>query len=288
MSAVPAATVIDLAHLRGWVGREQVMTQSIDPFPARALAGLLDRPTPPGEGDALPLPWHWLYFLEAPARAATGVDGHPLRGGFLPPVPLPRRMWAAGRLQAHAPLVIGRQAQKVSTVRSVELKDGKTGPLVFVSVEHTLRQDGHTCIVEEQNIVYREAPTAPAPLPPGEPTPATSGWESILVPDPALLFRFSALTYNGHRIHYDRDYATQVEFYPALVVHGPLLATLLLDLVQRQRPGAAISSFAFRALRPAFDNAALRLHGNPTATGAELWTSDAEGFTGMKATATFA
>jgi 3-methylfumaryl-CoA hydratase len=288
VNAAPAAPVIDLAHLRGWVGREQVMTQAIDPFPARALAGLLDRATAPGEGDALPLPWHWLYFLDAPARAATGADGHPLRGGFLPPVPLPRRMWAGGRLQVHAPLRIGRIAQKVSTVRSVDLKEGKTGPLVFVTVDHVVSQDGHTCIAEEQNIVYRDAPTAPAPLPPGERAPAAPAWEHALVPDPALLFRFSALTYNGHRIHYDRDYATQVEFYPALVVHGPLLATLLLDLVQREQPGAAINGFSFRAMRPSFDGQPLRVCGTPTATGAELWASDAEGFTGMKASAAFA
>lgn len=288
MRSMKVSPTIDLAHLRGWVGREQVMEQVIEPFSARALAGLLDRNTAPGDGDPLPLPWHWLYFLDAPARAATGVDGHPLRGGFLPPVPLPRRMWAAGRMQVRAPLLVGRKAQKVSTVRSIDLKDGKTGPLVFVSVEHTLIQDGQTCLVEEQNIVYRDAPTAPAPLPPGEPAPATAEWERWLVPDPALLFRFSALTYNGHRIHYDRDYATKVEFYPALVVHGPLLATLLLDLVRRERPGAAISSFSFRAMRPAFDNAALHVRGTPTAVGADLWTSDAHGFTGMKATVTFA
>ena len=288
MSAALAAPAIDLAHLRGWVGREQVMTQVIDPFPAQALAGLLDRPTAPSDGDALPLPWHWLYFLDTPARAATGSDGHPLRGGFLPPVPLPRRMWAAGRLQVHAPLLIGRMAQKVSTVRSLDLKEGKTGPLVFVTVDHVVRQDGHTCITEEQSIVYRDAPTALAPLPLGESEPAVPAWVYALVPDTELLFRFSALTYNAHRIHYDRDYATQVEFYPALVVHGPLLATLLLDLMQREQPGAAINGFLFRAMRPVFDGQALRVCGTPTATGAELWTSDAEGFTCMKASAAIA
>jgi 3-methylfumaryl-CoA hydratase len=282
------ACAIDLAYLGGWIGRQQVMQQVIEPFPARALAGLLDRANPPGEGDALPLPWHWLYFLESPARAATGADGHPLRGGFLPPVPLPRRMWAAGRMQAQAPLLIGGKAQKVSTVRSVELKGGKAGPLVFVTVDHVLSQDGRTCITEEQNIVYREAPTVFAPLPPGEPAPATAPWMHGLIPDPALLFRYSALTYNGHRIHYDRDYATGVEFYPALVVHGPLLATLLLDLVQREQPDAAINGFSFRAMRPAFDGQALSVCGTSTATGAELWTSDAQSFVGMKATATFA
>ncbi|MBS0449992.1 MAG: acyl-CoA dehydrogenase [Proteobacteria bacterium] len=285
MSAPPA---IDLGYLREWIGREQSSEQVIDPFPARALTGLLDRTAGPGEGDALLLPWHWLYFLDAPARSQIGADGHPQRGGFLPPVPLPRRMWAAGRMQAHAPLVIGRKARKVSTVRNIDLKDGKTGPLVFVTVAHELSQDDRTCLVEEQNIVYREALTAPAPSPPGESAPEMGEWDRELIPDSALLFRFSALTYNGHRIHYDRDYAMQVEFYPALVVHGPLLATLLLDLVQRERPHASLASFSFRALRPAFVGAPLRICGASTATGAELWTRDADGFTGMKATAVFA
>ena len=279
---------IDLTHLRTWVGREQASEQAIDPFPARALAGLLDRPQVPAEGDPLPLPWHWLYFLDAPARAQLGTDGHPQRGGFLPPVPLPRRMWAAGRLQAHAPLLIGRIARKVSTVRSVDLKEGKSGPLVFVTVDHALSQDGRLCLQEEQNIVYRDAPQAPAPLPPGEPAPAQAAWQRALVPDASLLFRYSALTYNGHRIHYDRDYAVREEFYPALVVHGPLLATWLLDLLQTERANATLTGFSFRALRPTFDGAPLAFCGLPTAQGADLWTRDAEGFIGMKASATLA
>ncbi len=278
---------IDLAHLRTWVGREQVSEQTLDPFPVRALAGLLDRATAPGAGDALPLPWHWLYFLDTPARAQIGHDGHPQRGGFLPPVPLPRRMWAAGRLQPHAPLVIGHAARKVSTVRSVDLKEGKSGPLVFVTVDHALSQDGRLCLQEEQNIVYREAPLGPAPLPPGEPAPVRADWQRALVPDASLLFRYSALTYNGHRIHYDRDYAVREEFYPALVVHGPLLATLLLDLLQAERGDAVLASFSFRALRPAFDGVPLAVCGQPAGQGAELWTRGPDGFIGMKASASF-
>jgi 3-methylfumaryl-CoA hydratase len=278
---------VDLDHLRQWVGRSATQEQHLDPFAARALAGLLDHESAPGDGDALPLLWHWLYFLEAPGRASTGVDGHPQRGGFLPPVPLPRRMWAAGELTLHRPLRLGRRARKTSTVRSVDQKQGKAGALVFVTVAHELTQDDRACISELQHIVYREAPAAPAPLPPGESAPATAEWSRELVPDTPLLFRYSALTYNGHRIHYDRDYATEVEFYPALVVHGPLLATLLLDLAQLENPGTDLCSFSFRAMRPAFDNAPLQLRGTRTATGAELWTSDTEGFIGMKATATF-
>ena len=279
-----SATSLDLAHLQQWVGRSESREQHLDPFPARALAGLLDREQAYGDGDALPLPWHWLYFLDAPSREGTGADGHPKRGGFLPPVPLPRRMWAAGELTLHEPLRLGRVARKTSTVRSVELKQGKAGALVFVTVAHELAQDGHRCISELQHIVYREAPTAPAPLPPGEAAPADATWQRTVAPDAVMLFRYSALTYNGHRIHYDRDYATREEFYPALVVHGPLLATLLLDLAARERPGSQAVHFSFRAQRPAFDTDELRLNGRLDDEGATLWTSDPAGFVGMHAT----
>ena len=280
------SVAVDIEHLRQWVGREQLVEQIIEPFAAVAMSGLLDRAAPPAVGDALPLPWHWLYFLETPARAVIGVDGHPQVGGFLPPVPLPRRMWAAGTLQCEASLRLGAVARKRSTVRSVDMKQGRSGPLVFVTVDHLLEQDGRTCIREEQNIVYREAATAPVPLPPGEKATKPAQWTAPLRPDPALLFRFSALTYNGHRIHYDRDYAVREEFYPALVVHGPLLATALLDLLVRVRPGAWVRSFAFRALRPAFDTDTLRLCAAAEGDAVGLWTEDSLGNIGMTARAT--
>jgi 3-methylfumaryl-CoA hydratase len=277
---------IDIEHLREWVGRELVMEQALAPFAAVAMSGLLDHASPPAVGDALPLPWHWLYFLDAPARSATGADGHPLRGGFLPPVPLPRRMWAAGALQCDALLRIGASARKRSTVRSVDLKEGRSGPLVFVTVDHVLEQEGRSCIREEQNIVYREAPSAPAPLPPGERATKVAQWSLPFQPDPALLFRFSALTYNGHRIHYDRDYAVREELYPALVVHGPLLATALLDLLGRGRPGVPVRAFSFRALRPTFDTDTLQLCAAAEGDAVELWTQNAQGQIGMTARAT--
>ncbi len=278
------AAAIDIDDLRQWVGRSETREQHLDPFPARALAGLLDRDEVPGEGDTLPLPWHWLYFLDAPSREGTGVDGHPKRGGFLPPVPLPRRMWAAGELTLHEPLRLGRMARKTSTVRSVDLKQGRAGSLVFVTVAHELEQDGRPCISELQHIVYREAPTGPASLPPGELASTNGEWKRTVFPDPVMLFRFSALTYNGHRIHYDRDYATRQEFYPALVVHGPLLATLLLDLLAREgRTETPPEHFSFRAQRPAFDNETLRLFGRREADGTALWTADTSGMVGMTA-----
>lgn len=275
---------VDIGHLHQWVGRSETREQYLDPFPARALAGLLDRTEVPGGGDALPLPWHWLYFLDAPSREGTGADGHPKRGGFLPPVPLPRRMWAAGELTLHEPLRLERVARRKSVVRSVELKQGKTGALIFVTVAHELEQDGQLRIEELQHIVYREAPAAPAPLPPGEPAPIDFDWSRTVSPDPVMLFRFSALTYNSHRIHYDRDYATRMEHYPALVVHGPLLAILLLDLVAREGHAAApFAHFGFRARRPAFDTERLELCGRNEGGGAALWTVDAAGMVGMTA-----
>lgn len=285
MSEPPA---IDIDHLRQWVGRSETREQYLDPFQARALAGLLDRADLPSEGDALPLPWHWLYFLDTPSRAGTGVDGHPQRGGFLPPVPLPRRMWAAGEITLHQPLRLGSVARKTSTVRSVDLKQGKAGALVFVTVAHELEQDGRPCLSELQHIVYREAPSAPTLLPTGEQAPSDHDWTRTVIPDPVMLFRFSALTYNGHRIHYDRDYATREEFYPALVVHGPLLATLLLDLLAREGNAKLPTQyFRFRAQRPAFDTEHLRLYGRATAEGAALWTADPAGMVGMTALARF-
>jgi 3-methylfumaryl-CoA hydratase len=289
VSALPQAGAagLEMDYLRQWIGKSQRREEVIGAFPARALAGLLDRDEAPGDGDTLPLAWQWLYFLDTTTRAETGADGHPARGGFLPPVLLPRRMWAAGKLQSLTPLVIGRPAIKVSTVRNVELKQGKAGPLVFVTVAHEFSQEGRTCLIEEQSLVYREASTAFAPLPAGEPAQSPAHWSRGWQADAALLFRYSALTYNGHRIHYDREYATQAEFYPALVVHGPLLATLLLDLLHRQQSLVQPRRFEFRALRPAFDTDSLTLCGSAEAAGASLWAADVAANVGIKARAFF-
>jgi len=192
-------------------------------------------------------------------------------------------MWAAGTLEIAQPLKLGAEAEKVSTVKSVELKSGKSGTLVFVNIEHKFSQHGQLCITEEQNLVYRELPASPAPLPPGEQAATDAIWSRALTPDPVLLFRFSALTYNGHRIHYDRDYAVREEFYPGLVVHGPLLATLLLDLVQREQPGAQIAKFKFRAQRPTCDLGPLHLHAKRDGNTVQLWSADHENYVGMTA-----
>lgn len=281
-------TLIDLDHLRKWVGREYSRDDSLAPFPARALAATLDCEDVFESGDALPPAWHWLYFLEAPRASATGKDGHPSLGGFLPPVPLPRRMWAAGNLDFLAPLTLGSTATRKTVIRSVDAKIGRDGTLVFVTLHHDLSQQGRTCIREEQNLVYRQMPTALAPLPPGQAAPTNADFSRTFQPDPVVLFRYSALTYNGHRIHYDRTYAVEQEFYPALVVHGPLLATLLLDLVRELRPQARVENFRFRAIRPAFDTEPLTLSGKFEDNLVTLWTADAQGQLGMSATARLA
>jgi 3-methylfumaryl-CoA hydratase len=279
---------IDIEHLQGWVGRERVRHDSLDPFKAQALAAALDRAELPQAGDALPAAWQWLYFVDTPRASQTGRDGHPRTGDFLPPVPLPRRMWAAGAFVIEYPLRLGEPAEQRSVVRSVELKEGKSGALVFVNVEHRTSQSGRLCLLEEQNLVYRDMPVGAAPLPPGEPVPERIDGDlsAQVQPDPVLLFRYSALTYNGHRIHYDRDYATREEHYPALVVHGPLLATLLAEQVTRHLPAARIREFRFRASRPSFDTDALTLCARRDGAQLKLWTATHEGFVGMSASAT--
>ncbi len=282
---------VDLAHLQQWVGRQAVREDEIGAFPFRALKATLESPhVGDGEpGDALPPLWHWLYFLPLDAQSSLGPDGHAQRGGFLPPVPLPRRMWAGGRFGFMAPLRIGERVCRTSTVWSVKAKSGRSGPLVFVTVRHQFQAGETIRMWEEHDIVYRGVPAADE----GPPVPARPGegdFRRVVVPDDVLLFRYSALTFNGHRIHYDRRYATAVEGYPGLVVHGPLIATLLLDLVGRELPGRQVSAYSFRALRPNFDDQPFSLHGTPSADGqaVRLWACDADGCQTMEATASLA
>jgi len=279
-------TSVNLDSMRPWIGREQVVEDPLDLFPARGLAALLDHAAAPGAGDPLPPAWHWLYFLETARRSAMGIDGHPKRGDFLPPIPLPRRMWAGGALQITRLLHLGTPSMRRSTIRSIEHKAGKSGELVFLILDHELTQEGQVCIREEQTLVYRAMPAERLPVPPGEPAAAKIGWSSTFEPDPVTLFRFSALTFNAHRIHYDRDYATRQEFYPDLVVHAPLLVTLLLDLLTRQVPVRALRELRFRASRPTFASSPVTLCAAREGAQANLWSVDSEGFIGMSAVST--
>ena len=287
------ATYLDaeiLAHLQTWQGRSETFEDLLTPAPLRALSATLDREDAlPVAGTELPPLWHWLFFLPHHRQSEIGPDGHAKRGGFLPPVPLPRRMWAGGRLQWHAPLKVGDAVQRVSTIESVTHKAGRTGDLLFVSVKHEVHNAHGLCLSETHDIVYRPAaqPGDPVPAPMAAEKQAT--WQRDITPDDVLLFRYSALTFNGHRIHYDRKYVTDVEGYPGLIVHGPLIATLLLDLVRRHtdRP---VRSFEFKALRPTFecaDQRILRVCGEPDAhcSSIRLWAQDHEGWLTMQANA---
>lgn len=272
--------------LTDWTGRSETATDLLRPFPADALAATLDRDETYPEGVALPDLWHWLYFLPLHRLSESGRDGHAAKGGFLPPVPLPRRMWAGSRFRFLRPLTIGAEATKTSTIARVEPKQGRSGPLCFVTVSHDFRQDGQHCIAEEHDIVYREDPAPGAPAPVAQPAPEGSDFGRTIHPDPVLLFRYSALTFNGHRIHYDQPYATGVEGYPGLVVHGPLLATLLMDLLRRQTD-APVAEFSFRALATITDTDDFSVHGARRDDGSiRLWARRADGALAMDATAT--
>jgi 3-methylfumaryl-CoA hydratase len=280
-----------LDTLRGWEGRSETLHDEITAAPVRNLSATLDRDDPaPVAGTELPPLWHWLYFLPGARQSEIGADGHPRRGGFLPPVPLPRRMWAGGRLQWHAPLHVGEPVERTSRIASVTHKAGRTGDLVFVLVRHEVRNAQGLALSEEHDIVYRAAAQPGDPVPPPQAAPADAAWSREIEPDDVLLFRYSALTFNGHRIHYDRRYVTEVEGYPGLIVHGPLIATLLVDLARRENPGARLRSFSFKAIRPTFDLHPFRVNGRPVDAGggAQLWAQDHEGWLTMQAEAQFA
>jgi len=276
--------------LAAWAGRRDVAHDVIGATPVKALAATLDLDgIDASDGAPLPPLWHWLYGLPLHRQSELGPDGHARRGGFLPPVPLPRRMWAGGRLQFRAPLRVGDRIERASVIESVSRKDGRSGPLVFVTVRHEIRRDGESApaLVEQHDIVYRDARRPGEPEPPPQAAPAPAAWRREILPDEVLLFRYSALTFNGHRIHYDRRYCTAVEGYPGLVVHGPLIATLLLDLLRRERPDADVASFRFRAVRPLFDGRPFHVNGVPDRDGRRvaLWASAPDGALAMEADA---
>ena len=279
-----------LAHLQTWQGRSETLHDSLTAAPVSGLSATLDRDdAAPQPGTALPPLWHWLYFLPQVRQSGLGPDGHPQRGGFLPPVPLPRRMWAGGRLRWEEgnPLLVGQAVQRVSRIESVTHKAGRTGDLVFVLVKHEVHNEAGLALTEEHDIVYRAAAQPGDPVPPPVAADTGAPWQREIVPDDVLLFRYSALTFNGHRIHYDRRYVTEVEGYPGLIVHGPLIATLLVDLVRRQRPGARFKRFDFKAVRPTFDLHPFAVNGQPEADGktVRLWANDHEGWLTLQATA---
>jgi 3-methylfumaryl-CoA hydratase len=278
-------TELDVDHLRAWIGKQETQHDQVTRFPIAALSATLDRDDPvPAAGDALPPLWHWLYFLPTARQSTLGPDGHPARGGFLPPVPLPRRMWAGGRFTFHQPLRVDEAITRVSTVQDVTIKHGRHGVLCFVLVRHEITGQNGLALVEEHDIVYRDVPGSGEAAAAPRPARADDAWQRAIEPSDALLFRYSALTFNSHRIHYDRRYVTETEGYPGLIVHGPLIATLLIDLLRRNT-GRTVATFRFRAVRPLFDIAPFSVHGVPEGESVALWARDAGGYLAMEAEA---
>jgi 3-methylfumaryl-CoA hydratase len=279
----------DIASLQDWVGRSVEAEDIVTPRIMASFRATLSPHAADFFGEEIaPLGLHWCLTPDIADAAELGPDGHPARGGFLPPVPLPRRMWAAGDIRFLAPIRGGDTIRRRSTVAAVEEKHGRTGTLVFVTVRHEMRNAAGPVIEEDQTLVYRLAEAAPVPpASPAEAPPDAPHRRTAKV-DPVLLFRYSALTFNGHRIHYDRKYVTEVEGYPGLVVHGPLIATLLMDLLRRHAPEADVAAFRFKAVRPTFDLNPFRVNGQvqPDGKTVKLWAQDHEGWLTMDAVAT--
>ena len=271
-----------------WIGRTETRTDTLSPTPVQALEATFGR-SPPDlpAGTECPALWSWLYFLPLAPMGEIGEDGHPRRGGFLPPIDLPRRMWAGSRCTIHGPLRIGDELRRTSTLLQITQKTGSAGPLVFVTLRHEVSAAGRPVLVEEQDIVFmqipdRWQPPAPTPLPP-------CAWQETVRADPVFLFRISALTFNGHRIHYDRTYAMEVEHYPGLVVHGPAQALLMFDAARRRHPDRTPARFSFRGVRPLFDFDEVRVCGAPRADGGlDLYPATGDGAVGMQATLAWA
>lgn len=314
---------VDIEYLKQWIGRSETVQDVLHAKPLVLFSATLDRQDPlPQEGDVIPPFWHGLYFLTATRQAELGADGHPPRGGFLPPVPLPRRMFAGAQVDFVRSLHVGQSVERRSTILGVSRKQGRSGEMIFLQLQHEISDAAGVCVVETQDIVYREdpgsaaanaqatsttKPSAAAPqrdfpeaalhslrsdsklrgVSPAPTFPAMEAlWSRTIVPDPVLLFRYSALTFIGHRIHYDYPYTTEVEGYPGLVVHGPLQATLLLDLLRREQPQCVPQRFVFRAVNPLFCTGAFRVCGAPSGEGQySLWIEDQLGNITMQATA---
>ncbi|MGF6203904.1 FAS1-like dehydratase domain-containing protein [Pseudomonas laurylsulfatiphila] len=257
-----------------WIGRRQESQDRISFTLVKRIAATLGEPAP-RSGESLPPLWHWAFFQEPVTADELGPDGHPALGGFLPPAHNRNRMWAGSRLEFYQPLTVEAEVTCVSTILNVEEKHGRTGSLLFVTVRHEYFQDGKRALQDEQDIVYRE-PTPPKlsgteAIPQGQ-------WRDLVVPSPTLLFRYSAVTFNGHRIHYDWPYVTETEGYPGLVVHGPLIATLNLRAFTKAHPNARLKRFTFRGVRPLISPQPFEVGGRLIDSGkAQLWAGNQDG-----------
>jgi 3-methylfumaryl-CoA hydratase len=277
---------LDLDHLRQWIGPS---TKESDIVTAQLVKGL--RATlfqdvgEPRRGDTAPFTVHWCLAPAVFPMSMLGPDGHPTRGGFLPPVPLPRRMWAGGELEFFDALRVGDEAERVSRISDVTVKSGSTGTLCFVAVEHVVTTPRGVAIRERQDIVYRDMGGSALAKAVAPPPPVAKHREAHMA-DSVLLFRYSALTFNGHRIHYDRDYVTKVEGYPGLIFHGPMQAAFIVELAAKLRGGSPPKKLSYRGVQPLFEGE-FSVNANDNGAGMELWTANSEGQPTMKGTATW-
>jgi 3-methylfumaryl-CoA hydratase len=281
---------VELENLKKWIGEQETDIDYVTVPSVHRLSATLDRDDAfPKMGDALPIGWHSILFPRVVRHSQIGADGHPARGDFLPPVPLPRRMFAGKRTTFKGDLRLGDEVKRVSTIKDVTIKTGRTGQMVFVTVNTDITSPRGLAINEEQDIVYRQEPDKNAPPPPPLPAPGVAVWKKSITPDPVMLFRYSALTFNGHRIHYDYPYVTLTEGYPNLVMNGGLTTLLVYELA-RANAKTAVKFIISRNVRPMFADRAIAICGEPSADGksAKLWTQDDTGALTLSATAEFA
>ena len=279
----------DLEQLKQWIGQRESDIDYVTIPSVHRLAATLDRDDPmPKLGDPLPIGWHSILFPRVVRQSQIGPDGHPQRGDFLPPVPLPRRMFAGKRITFHAELRVGDEVKRDSTIKDVTIKEGRSGTMVFVTVNTDISSPRGVAISEEQDIVYRAEPDPNAPSATPQPAPGKAVWSKVVTPDPVMLFRYSALTFNGHRIHYDHPYVTQTEGYPDLVMNGGLTTLLAFELA-REHAATPLKFISSRNVRPMFVNRPLTVCGEPAADGrhAKLWVVDEKGALALNATAEF-
>lgn len=275
----------------GWEGKSWEQQDTIDGGLVAGMIATLDRnDSPPKNGDLLPPCWHWMYFRDNTRQSQLGIDGHGARGGNMPAIPLPRRMWAGSNIKFLHSLRIGETALKRTLIKNITSKIGNSGHLIFVNLQHTILNSAEEKVIEEeQSLVYREAPKSSSDNKTNSTISSQATWTRKINPDPVLLFRYSALTFNPHRIHYDRKYSNEEEGYPGLVVHGPLIATLMVDLCRRNCPDKVISEFSFRALAPLFDVAPMILGGefHSEKQTVDVWAASKEGGLASQGTVKF-
>ncbi|MBG0511028.1 MaoC family dehydratase N-terminal domain-containing protein [Agrobacterium sp. MOPV5] len=274
----------DIEHFRTWIGSSRETTDVITPRLANSLAAILDEEPDLSPGDEAPIGIHWCLSPEITQMSSLGPDGHPARGGFLPPILLPRRMWAGGELRYSGTFIVGDEVKRKSRVTDVVFKEGRSGSLFFVTVTHEYATSRGVALNERHDIVYRaiEMPKATSAASTVHQYPPADR-QQFVAGTPTLLFRYSAVTFNGHRIHYDRDYCINEEFYDGLVVHGPLQANLMLRMAYEMANRNLPKCFTFRATAPLFDGATFAVNARHGDTGTELWVSDSEGRQTMQA-----